>query len=307
MAKISTYSLADEPLQLSDRLIGTEAPRPITSSTPLATRNFSLGELLKLFSSNFPAASLQAVLDTGNTATQNINLTGSIYTTLIKPFDIEDILGSTGNTFQVLSKANSGINWVDLPNNDLQGVLDLGNTATQNIILFGNITSTRIIPGNIQDDTSGIGTIGQVLSKTASGIRWITNPSSFTAGLNDVLLVGNTATNYIVLIGNINVIDAHISGSIYDSNDLPGTAGQVLSSNGTGTEWISAPQADKTYIYVQAVPSVLWNVQHNLGKFPSVSVVNINNVLLYGEVTYVDSNNLTIAFSAGFSGKAYMN
>ena len=76
MSKIATYSLADTPLQLSDRLIGTEAPRPIPSATPLATKNFSLAELLTLFSSNFPGVSLQAVLDTGNTAIQDI---GDVY------------------------------------------------------------------------------------------------------------------------------------------------------------------------------------------------------------------------------------
>jgi nitrogen fixation protein len=115
MSKISSYSLADEPLQLSDRLIGTEAPRPTPSATPLATKNFSLGELLQLFSSEFPAASLQAVLDTGNTATQNITLTGTITTSVIKPDEIEDVLGSQGTTFQFLSKAAGGVNWVDLP------------------------------------------------------------------------------------------------------------------------------------------------------------------------------------------------
>jgi len=307
MAKISTYSLADEPLQLSDRLIGTEAPRPIPSTTPLATRNFSLGELLQLFSSNFPAASLQAVLNTGNTATQNITLIGDIVSTSIKPTNIKDILGSEGSTFQFLSKATTGINWVDLPVNNLQDVLDEGNTATQNIILTGNIYSTLITPGNIEDDENKLGLTGQVLTKSPTGIVWANSPIPITAGLNDVLLVGNTATNDIILTGDISVIDAHISGSLYDSADLPGTAGQILSSNGTGTQWINAPQADKNYVYIQSVPSVLWNVQHNLGKFPSVSVVNINNVLLYGEVTYIDSNNLTITFSAGFSGKAYMN
>jgi hypothetical protein len=131
MSKISTYSLADEPLQLSDRLIGTEAPRPIPSATPLATKNFSLGELLQLFSSNFPAASLQAVLDTDNTAIQDINLTGTIYTTLIEPENIRDILGSQGTTFQFLSKAANGINWVDLPLSTptLDEVLAEGNTS----------------------------------------------------------------------------------------------------------------------------------------------------------------------------------
>jgi hypothetical protein len=115
MSKIATYSLADSPLQLSDRLIGTEAPRTPPSITPLATKNFSLGELLQLFSSNFPAANLQAVLNAGNTATQDINLTGTITTTLIKPMNIEDMLGSEGTPFQFLSKAIGGFNWVDLP------------------------------------------------------------------------------------------------------------------------------------------------------------------------------------------------
>jgi len=88
MSKIATYSLADTPLQLSDRLIGTEAPRPIPSSTPLATKNFSLQELLQLFSENFPAATLQAVLDAGNIATQSIELTGRITATIVKPTNI---------------------------------------------------------------------------------------------------------------------------------------------------------------------------------------------------------------------------
>lgn len=134
MSKIATYGLADSPLQLSDRLIGTEAPRPQPSVTPLATKNFSLGELLQLFSSNFPAASLQAVLDTGNTATQNITLTGTITSSVIKPDEIEDSVGSQGVEFQFLSKAASGINWVDLPVYipTLDEVLTAGNDSLLN-------------------------------------------------------------------------------------------------------------------------------------------------------------------------------
>jgi len=203
MSKISYYPSADEPLQLSDRLIGTEAPRIPASPTPLATKNFSLGELLQLFSSNFPAATLQAVLDAGNIATQNITLTGTIDTTLIRPDNIEDTSGSQGLPFQFLSKGSVSINWVDLPVDNLQAVLNAGNTATQNINLVGNITSTRIIPGNIQDDTTGIGTTGQFLSKTASGIRWVNAPTSTTPGLGDVLFVNNTATNNINLTGEV--------------------------------------------------------------------------------------------------------
>lgn len=159
MSKISSYSLADEPLQLSDRLIGTEAPRPTPSATPLATRNFSLGELLQLFSDNFPAASLQAVLDTGNTATQNITLTGQINATLIKPVNIEDTSGSQGTTFQFLSKGSSSISWVDLPivYPTLDEVLTEGDTSSLTpkvggISLYDGIGYVNIEGNNNQFD-----------------------------------------------------------------------------------------------------------------------------------------------------------
>lgn len=232
MSKIATYSLADTPLQLSDRLIGTEAPRPTPSATPLATKNFSLGELLQLFSSNFPAATLQAVLDTGNTATQNITLTGTIDATLIRPDNIEDTSGSQGLPFQFLSKGASSINWGYLPVDNLQAVLNAGNTATQNLTLVGNITSTKIIPGNIQDDTTGIGTTGQFLSKTPSGIRWVNAPSSTTPGLGDVLSVNNTAINNINLTGNVTATSFIKTG---------GTNLQYLMADGSVTTGMGTP------------------------------------------------------------------
>jgi hypothetical protein len=231
MSKISYYPSADEPLQLSDRLIGTEAPRIPASPTPLATKNFSLGELLQLFSGNFPAASLQAVLDTGNTATQNITLTGTIISTVMKPTNIEDTSGSQGITFQVLSKGASSINWVNMPIDNLQAVLNAGSVATGNITLVGDITSTKIIPGNIQDDTAGIGTVGQVLSKTSTGIRWIANPAIYTAGLADVLSVGNTS--YIPIFIEDANYSSEISTSYISVTDLLLGSTSYLSADGS--------------------------------------------------------------------------
>ena len=273
MSKISTYPSADSPLQLSDRLIGTEAIRPIPTSTPLTTKNFSLGELLQLFSSNFPAASLQAVLDTGNTATQNITLVGTIDTTLIKPNNIEDTSGSQGLTFQFLSKGTSSINWVDLPIDNLQAVLNAGNTATQSITLIGNITTTKIIPGNIQDDTSGVGTIGQILSKTASGIRWINTPSSITPGLADVLFVGNTAINDINLVGNV-------------------TATSFIKSGGTNLQYLMADGSVTTGSSI--TPEALTknddtNVTLTLGGTPNTSLLQAVSLTLGWTGTLADS------------------
>ena len=66
-------------------------------------------------------------------------------------------------------------------------------------------------------------------------------------------------------------------------------------------------QGAPTFVFTQGVPAATWNITHNLGKFPSVSVVNNNDVVINGEVTYIDNNNIQINFSAGFAGKAYLN
>ena len=68
---------------------------------------------------------------------------------------------------------------------------------------------------------------------------------------------------------------------------------------------LSSP--DKTFEFTQGVPATTWNIQHNLGKFPSVSVINNNNIIINGEVTYINNNNVQLNFSAGFTGKAYLN
>ena len=66
-------------------------------------------------------------------------------------------------------------------------------------------------------------------------------------------------------------------------------------------------QGAPTFVFTQGVPATTWNIQHNLGKFPSVSVVNNNDLLMNGEITYIDNNNITCNFSAAFAGKAYLN
>ena len=65
--------------------------------------------------------------------------------------------------------------------------------------------------------------------------------------------------------------------------------------------------ADKNYVFIQSTPSATWNITHNLGKFPSVSVVDSANTVVYGDIDYINENSLTITFSAAFGGKAYMN
>jgi hypothetical protein len=61
------------------------------------------------------------------------------------------------------------------------------------------------------------------------------------------------------------------------------------------------------YVFNQNNPSATWTITHNLGRRPSVTVVDSAGTVVIGEVTYTSDNALTIRFSAGFSGQAYLN
>lgn len=62
-----------------------------------------------------------------------------------------------------------------------------------------------------------------------------------------------------------------------------------------------------TYIYEQAIASDIWNITHNLKKYPAVTIIDSAENEVMGAIQYINENQLTISFNAAFSGKAYLN
>jgi hypothetical protein len=204
MSKISTYEVAPLP-KLSDKLIGTSVGGEIED----ATYNFTLQELLDVFLPVIPANNLQGILDYGNTATQDINLFGTINTT------------------------------------------NLNVTDTANIYIAYLNEETHIV-GSVFDSLDLVGTPGQVLTSTGDGVEWYTLPPIFTPNLQQVLEVGNTADIDIILDANLQALDVTsetanvttqltIQGTVVDYNESAGSAGQVLESTVTGVQWTNLP------------------------------------------------------------------
>ena len=100
------------------------------------------------------------------------------------------------------------------------------------------------------------------------------------------------------LDGTINNIKLKGKGNFIDVS-------QTL-TNQVDFEVVNIP-TDANFIFNQSIPSTTWTITHNLGKFCSVEVVSASHIIKYGNVTYINSNSLTITFSAPFSGKAYLN
>ena len=61
------------------------------------------------------------------------------------------------------------------------------------------------------------------------------------------------------------------------------------------------------YTHNQISASREWLVCHNLGKYPSVTVVDSANTVVIGDITYLNTEELIIRFTSEFSGRAFLN
>ena len=76
---------------------------------------------------------------------------------------------------------------------------------------------------------------------------------------------------------------------------------RIIKTN--GTEQV----VGQTYVHKQTTSAIQWDINHNLDKYPSVTVVDSAGTQVYGDVNYVDRNHLTITFTSEFGGRAYLN
>lgn len=61
------------------------------------------------------------------------------------------------------------------------------------------------------------------------------------------------------------------------------------------------------YRHDQSAPSAVWIINHNLGFFPSVTVQDSAGSVVYGDVSYLNSNSLTVVFQSAFGGYANLS
>lgn len=87
----------------------------------------------------------------------------------------------------------------------------------------------------------------------------------------------------------------------------------VLSVNGkTGNVIIDYPDINidpvnhVKYLHTQSSASNTWNIAHNLGFFPNVSVLDNENRIIEADVQYLNINNVRIVMNVALSGVAYL-
>ena len=65
--------------------------------------------------------------------------------------------------------------------------------------------------------------------------------------------------------------------------------------------------ADKTFVFEQGIASDTWEIEHNLNKRPSVTVVDSAENIITAEVEYIDDNNVVVRMNGATTGFAYLN
>lgn len=115
----------------------------------------------------------------------------------------------------------------------------------------------------------------------------VTKPQTNTIEVHDPGVAGppNTLT-----IGTVTVGDPSAS--------ITGTApNQVLN--------LVYPSASR-HVHTQGTASTTWTINHTLGGYPSVMIVDSAKTVVYGEINYVSTTQVVVNFSSAFSGYAYL-
>jgi hypothetical protein len=284
MAKISTYPV-DGLISTDDFIIGSDA------ENVNITKNFTVGGILSLsdlqavldngntatsnivltgnVSATNVAASAAVSAVTGNITTVNataVNASSSMNTDELEVTGLfYDGTASEGTNGQFLKSTASGILWATLPVDTLNAVLTAGNTTALNIVSTGDISADTLqagtglttakieLSGLFYDQSSSVGTSGQVLTSNGTGVLWDDLPAVVTPTLNQVLTSGNTTALNIVSTGDVdansvNVTDAAVTGTLtldgtIEADGSEGTVGQYLRSAGAGqpVTWATLP------------------------------------------------------------------
>ena len=159
---------------------------------------------------------------------------------------------------------------------------------------FANITSIKVSKYNYNKPSVAINNALALLGSKSIIIYEINNRNNFGVYKVNSIAVDSDSNFY-----NISLTHKTSNGSIVN-NTIYGID-------------MFAESGDVSYEHHQNNASDTWTINHNLAKFPSVSIKfsssdNVyTNVGAFAGVVYTDENNLTINLAAAESGYAYLN
>lgn len=75
----------------------------------------------------------------------------------------------------------------------------------------------------------------------------------------------------------------------------------------TLSEKMDSPDIRNVQIVEQQAPSKSWEIIHNLQGYPTVTVIDSNGYVVYGDINYISIHKIRVDFTSAFSGKVILN
>jgi len=175
--------------------------------------------------------------------------------------------------------------------------------------------------------TSVVASSNGTMSLPSGGVSSFANLTSLKIQKND-LAGADTSKFFEYLVGsdimiaqmNAPSIFGHYKISTYsvDSNNpnLYNISLNHIGSNGSLTNlyyydifnFTLASASDKTKVFNITTPTAVWDLNHTLSKYPSVTTVTgVNDNQVYGVTEYVSTSRIKITFASAITGKAFLN
>ena len=81
----------------------------------------------------------------------------------------------------------------------------------------------------------------------------------------------------------------------------------TIVTNTDMVENITITSKANQYNHVQTTPSSTWTINHNLGFYPSVELLDSQNREMDGNIIHISVNSLTVSLNVPTSGRARLN
>lgn len=65
--------------------------------------------------------------------------------------------------------------------------------------------------------------------------------------------------------------------------------------------------SDAYYLHAQNVPATDWTIDHNLNKYPAITVIDSGGTVVLGQIDHVSTAQAIVRFSVAFGGQAFCN
>ena len=203
--------------------------------------------------------------------------------------------------------------------NDLSSFLAESNSSGNSSSFTFKYKQTNRFAGDMNFTLSSGGTFANVTSIKVSKYNYnktsvaINNALGLLGGKNIIIYDIANRNNFGVYKVNSLLVDS-VDPNFYNlSLTAKVNNGSVVNQKIYGIDIFTESGGDLTFPHHQNNASTSWVINHNLGKFPSVSIKfsssdNVyTNVGAFAGIVYTDENNLTINLAAAESGYAYLN